>query len=337
MHSIRQILFIILVTTFTQSLWAFQSLYSPDFLQISFHDRGECLAYVKQTVQERDEALNLRYKTLEPQGPGIRDYNQSRLLVGDNDTAVFLLHGFAASPFEVEKVADFLNLHHQQTVLTPLIEGFGSTSTMANRHHFTDWQRSTAEDIALLSLCYDKIIIGGFSLGGALVTDYLFTSYRPHQQIVGTFSLSPFLDTSSAFLDFLQNVLGTFRDSYTYTFMYKMSGNHDLKVVLQYPQYYLTEFPMLASKQVILLGNEIRTKSAQVKITTPYFLSYSQSDTVINQDVANQVYVNNFVGPKRHLVYSQELQIPHQISRPEANPYLRELLEQIGALVTTIN
>jgi carboxylesterase len=285
------------------------------------------------SLQIRDKALQKRYLRIDKHSKGIKPLNQSRLLKGRSDTALLILHGFSASPFEVETVADFFNQTQDMTVMSPLIEGFGSTAPIANQHRFSDWQRGVAEDVRLLSLCYDKIILGGFSLGGAILTDYLLSQSSYPSEILGLFALSPFYDSSSVFLDFLQNILGSVKDSYSYSFMHSMSGNGDLTVILQYPQFYLTHFPMLASKEVIKLGEQIRTKAANQTLTVPFFLSYSQADSVINNKVARLVYNQTFVNRKSHLVYSEELEIPHQITRPEANPYLQELLERLEEFV----
>jgi hypothetical protein len=118
--------------------------------------------------------------------------------------------------------------------------------------------------------------------------------------------------------------------------MYDMSENQDIKVILQYPEYYLTEFPMKASKQVIHLGELLNKKAARAKLNLPYFLSYTDSDTVISQKVAAAIYRNNFGDQKEQLIYSKELKIPHQITRPEVNPLIEDLLFRISAFTNQI-
>lgn len=334
---IKKLYLSFLFTLLASTSFAFESLYSIDALSPRpFQSRDECLAHIETSLQNRDLALHNRYLRLDHLSQGIKPQNQSRLAKGISSTAVFLLHGFAASPFEVEEVARYFHDQRQMTVVSPLIEGFGSNGIVSNFHSYVDWQRGISEDLQLLRLCYDQVIVGGFSLGGALLTDYLLSNPTEQSHIPAMLALSPFYDTSSAFLDFLQNVLGTFKDTYSYTFMYKMSGNRDLLVVLQYPQFYLTDFPMLTSKQVIQLGEQIRYKSEHQALTVPFFLSYSLDDSVINTNTANLIYNRTFNGPKTHSIYSKELQIPHQITRPEVNPYLQDLLNQIDLFLSNI-
>ncbi len=52
----------------------------------------------------------------------VSQINYSRILIGNNDTAVIILHGFISSPMEVFSLGEAIN-NHGFTVFMPLVDG----------------------------------------------------------------------------------------------------------------------------------------------------------------------------------------------------------------------
>jgi carboxylesterase len=80
---------------------------------------------------------------------------------------ILLLHGFTATTAEVRPLAKLL---HQDgyTVSGPLLPGFGTTPTEANRCRWQDWARAALDAYQRLTESCLAVFVGGESMGGLL-------------------------------------------------------------------------------------------------------------------------------------------------------------------------
>ncbi len=85
-----------------------------------------------------------------------------------------LVHGLSDSPFFMREIA--AQLHEQgYTVFVPLLPGHGlrdADEDMSDSQLAERWQRHVADVMAIAGAMSDKVLLGGFSTGGALAVDY---------------------------------------------------------------------------------------------------------------------------------------------------------------------
>ncbi len=93
--------------------------------------------------------------------------HQPFLMEGTNGKAALFVHGFPGTPAEMRPMADAF---HQQgwTVSGILLPGFGAEiETLARRTH-QEWAAAVSHGLAELRARFQRVVLIGFSLGGAL-------------------------------------------------------------------------------------------------------------------------------------------------------------------------
>ncbi|MHA1114745.1 MAG: alpha/beta hydrolase [Candidatus Heimdallarchaeaceae archaeon] len=85
----------------------------------------------------------------------------------ETNTLILLVHGFGASCTETRPLAEFL-VREGYDCYGILLSGHGSSSKDLDKIKWTDWINDIKDAYDKYSKKYDKVIIGGVSLGGAL-------------------------------------------------------------------------------------------------------------------------------------------------------------------------
>lgn len=93
--------------------------------------------------------------------------NKSFYFKGNNRKAVLLLHGWSATPYEVRRLGKFLN-EAGYTVYGPMLSGHGTTPTDLENVTYQDWLKDTDNFIKKLKDGYEKVYVGGTSMGATL-------------------------------------------------------------------------------------------------------------------------------------------------------------------------
>ena len=89
-------------------------------------------------------------------------------LTGGRRVGVLLSHGFTGSPFSMKPWGEFL-AEKGYAVEVPRLPGHGTTWQELNRTGWSDWTEEIARTYERLAADTDRIVIGGLSMGGALV------------------------------------------------------------------------------------------------------------------------------------------------------------------------
>lgn len=85
------------------------------------------------------------------------------------DNAMLLVHGFPGSPAEMHPLAT--TLHAQGwTLRGVLLPGFGAQIDTLAQRRVDDWLHAVENDLITLRRTYQKVVLVGYSLGGALAT-----------------------------------------------------------------------------------------------------------------------------------------------------------------------
>lgn len=258
--------------------------------------------------------LNDRYTEIEG-GLAINNGNNAGLYVGNNDVGILLVHGFTASPFEVNALGRALN-EQGFTVYLPLIQGFGANSAVANKFTYRDWRASLDASVESLARCYSKIIIIGFSNGGGLVTDYLLRTKDP--RVAGLVAISPYYKAKVPGARILNGFMDIFTDSISYKTTYALTKHPDLVAMQLYPEHYTEGAPTKAVDSILDFGKELQGNNVSEKINTPTLLIYSESDKTINGDFAAK-YLDARFSNIETMVFSKDAQVNHHVLLPISN------------------
>ncbi len=266
----------------------------------------------------------------------VKKSNYSKILYGDKDTAILLLHGFIGSPFEVVSLGEQLNAAGF-TVFMPLLAGFGGNSALANQATYPDWQATLRKSIKKLKPLYPKIIIGGFSLGGTIVSDFLTDANASSlQNIIGAILLAPYYKPRIWGAKSGSHLADFFADTISLTNLYKISKNEDLKIPLANPEHYNTELPIKAAKEIVLFGEKIRHKEKLHKVNIPTLLVYSEDDRTVDNREAIKFTRENFQILKE-ISFPKNKKIRHQLAVPSGNNEFKALCTALVTFVKEIS
>ncbi len=315
----------------------------------------ECLFQLQAGLDQINDSLNRKYLSIDRSHGTIPVYKRAYGIPPANaaheNEGVLVIHGFAATPNESKSVGVAVSAAGYPAVMG-LLPGFGSSTKVANAFGKEDWKQSVANYVDLMSLCFKKIHLVGFSIGGGLVSNFMlsrpdvsekgiFRSHRGDVEIRSVSLLSPYYETGSAAMDWMASEL---RDRFglqgisielLYNAMMWMNmpgAANDLKALDHFPSTFNSELPLEAAEQVRLLGEDLRSIDSDRRSEVPVFLSYSGRDQTMNPRAAHDFVKEHFAAfdPKRdELVFPAIEGVPHQITFHAWNPDLDVLLKRI--------
>jgi esterase/lipase len=308
-------------------------------------ENSSCRRDMIREHQSGNRNLLASYKLLNFKGKKkVRSkFNRSKLLLGDGtkDEAVIVLHGFLASPFEVEPVTTKLN-DLGFTVYAPTLFGFGSYANIANQTNRTHWMSTLHKSIRLISNCYDKVHLVGFSLGATIVSRFLvksvyqsdqYTSFNPNRSLyifdsqnsnVNNDFDDRELEITSATLLAPYYSLGLFGASAMNSFASKFINkiplktlniikNADLKIPLNYPRKYNESMPLHAALEVVDFGEETLEIQPRDDILVPILTAYSEADQTIDISAVHDFLDQDYFPNMDYFIYEEDRKIPHQL------------------------
>ena len=249
--------------------------------------------------------------------PSVRESNHSKIMYGNNDTAVILLHGFISSPFEVYFLANEIN-KSGFTVYLPLIEGFGGDIDFANATRYSSWQLTLKKSIEKLAPNYRNIVLVGFSMGGIIVTDFLLKNKYDDNRIQGAILLAPYFAPKWSAAQWLSKGLGLFSNSVSLKTIYRVSRSQDLIIPLSNQDYYNSALPIKAANELIKLGNEIKTNISEKQIYLPTLLVYTEDDKTINNRISSNFVEKHFQNVEI-IKFTKNQKVRHQLTVPAGN------------------
>jgi pimeloyl-ACP methyl ester carboxylesterase len=314
----------------------------------------QCLVEIQDKIDAINEELNSAYLALDPAGAipqSKRAYGIPPASNAHEDEGVFIIHGFSASPDETKSVGVALSAAGYPVVMG-LLPGFGSTTKVANAYSKADWIRAIALYVDVMSHCYRKIHLVGFSIGGGLVSNFLLTDPRTDAngqltaaegpvKILSATLLSPYFRTGAAFKDWLASEiheqLGVAGVPVQLLYgalewLHLQQADNDLKALADYPSRFNAELPLGAAEQVKALGEGLRGLSPERKSNVPVFLAYSEADKTADPAAAIafvETHFSAFDSSRDLLALQRLLNVPHQITLEAWNPRLPMLLADI--------
>jgi carboxylesterase len=128
---------------------------------------------------------------------------------GGRRVGVLLSHGFTGSPFSMRPWGEFL-AERGYAVEVPRLPGHGTTWQEMNRTRWDDWYAEVTRSFEKLSGENDAVVVGGLSMGGALV---LRLAADHADRIAGVVVVNPAVSTTRKdvlALPVLKHVVGAF-------------------------------------------------------------------------------------------------------------------------------
>jgi carboxylesterase len=92
---------------------------------------------------------------------------QSFVFFGEKNKAVLLIHGWTSVPYEVRRLGVFLN-ENGYSIHAPMLRGHGTTPKDLEGIKWTDWISDLQKEYLEMKKKYQKVFIGGTSIGSNL-------------------------------------------------------------------------------------------------------------------------------------------------------------------------
>ena len=111
-------------------------------------------------------------------------------------TAFVLVHGFAASTFEMRDIHDWISANLPSVkVSNVLMGGHGQDLEDFSKSGWKDWQQPVLDEMAKIAeLGFDKIFLIGASTGGTIILNALIEKRFEHADLIkGAYFVDPFL------------------------------------------------------------------------------------------------------------------------------------------------
>lgn len=287
-----------------------------------------CLDSIEEHVNESNELMAQQYKFLH--NSYLKYESRSLLLKGTiPDKAIILVHGFIASPFEVKEVGEYFN-NMGYTVYMPLLYGFGSEGSIANKGKLEMWRKQVKESVNLMSTCFSQITLGGISLGGALTTDYVLNNNNA--KIKNVVLLSPYYDISQSVARLLVGPISSLKESVDLSTLFSLSKSDDLVEILKNSNFYSNIMPLVTLNELFKLSDELKNLKNK-KLKMPAFVAYSEFDTTIDLNLVQKLPRDYFEQVKMFGI-RKDLKVPHQITYENSNPRFYEMLRSLSLFIS---
>jgi carboxylesterase len=205
--------------------------------------------------------------------------NKSFYFKGNNRKAILLLHGWSATPYEVRRLGKYLN-EAGYTVYGPLLSGHGTSPSDLENVKYKDWIRDTNNFIKKLTGGYEKVFIGGTSMGATLA----LCAAKENKDIAGLILLATpykvrYENIGELFLRFLKIFKKYKKKFYPPTF----GSRRTITRLISYQEY-----PIDNVLELSKLIKESRENLSQ--ITQPCLIMQSSTDHIVTRKSMNNIY-----------------------------------------------
>ena len=204
---------------------------------------------------------------------------------------VLLLHGFTASPDEMQDLAEYL-ADKNLTVFAPLIAGHGSNLDDLASSTIGDWEQSVTNSSLALKEVVEKVYIAGSSLGGNLAF-YLATQFPDLFSGVVSFGTAIRVRWQRLFKASL-NTYGYFKKYQRKLRLFYPLSSH------QRGENYNPFMPIPSVRNLFTFIKEITVPSLK-RVALPTLIIQSAKDPVVDSSSARYIYQNLGSGKKQIL------------------------------------
>ncbi len=213
-------------------------------------------------------------------------------LLGTNNKAVLLIHGWTATPYEVRRLGVYLN-ENGYTALAPLLSGHGTKPQDLENIKWTDWLKDVIKAYQELKKNYTQVYIVGNSLGANLAVALA----KDRADIAGLVLLAmPYKIRMEKWLFFLAQITKSLKPYHKKFYPPTFGSATTITRVISY-QTYPTKSVLEVFKLVKISRKELN------KITQPCLIMQSSSDHVVTYKSLEQIYatINSSVKEKKYI------------------------------------
>lgn len=304
------------------------------------HGFEACLDQMQKIVAADLSEQNEVYRQTDGPQARILPENEPIFLRGQaNRGAVLLLHGIMSSPQALRTLAEDLQ-RQGLSVYAPLIYGFGSTVNIENKSTLVKWQNSVDRAYRVISQCFRKISLAGFSLGGGLATDFVLHRYEKKRleqrgaDIHSLILLSPAIRPAEKGGRIKAAFTLPITDAVPFAFIQHFKDDPDIRAMMKHPEKHNQYFPVYVGLGLLDLADALK-KSAHQRFNLhplPVCLDYSQQDTSTNWRWTREFLTDAFFNVKI-FSYAKEQNIPHTLRLDEKNPVGEEIRNGVSEFV----
>lgn len=201
-------------------------------------------------------------------------------LQANDKTALLFVHGFTASPSELYPTAQILHNSYNCTVDALLLPGHGTSPEEMNETVWQDWFGAVEKELHLLLDTYEKVFVGGLSMGGMLA---LYAGIHI-KGIRGVVSINAPIYLRYPVLRMLAPFIQHFC-----SYVPKKSPEH-LKRLKKEGRFAYDDVPIKAFLSMMELRDTL-VKELD-KLSTPLLLMQSRLDESVNRKSAAYIYKN---------------------------------------------
>ncbi len=250
-----------------------------DFDEYRAHIQGYLernLIPVEGFAKEQQIAWNLPFRT-----------PAANHCAGQPTTGLLLIHGLSDSPFVFRDLAQSLAAQCVE-VRTILLQGHGTRPGDMIDAKATIWRQQVSNHFEALARDIDHAFIGGFSLGGALATEYALSGQKPAPQ--GLVALAPAWQ-----LNGLRNYLW-------------LAGIADVfaDFVEEEPELNPVKYESVTLNAAVQIGDVLRKIQQAIEqpasANLPLFLVATEADSVINLNYLTERFRMDFVHPDSRML-----------------------------------
>ena len=225
-----------------------------------------------------------------------RDVGKPRHFAGKIDkVGILLIHGFLASPKEMEELGKLLNKLGYGVYLVRL-SGHGTLSKEMNNYTLREWEESVNRGYAVLSHYHQQVFVVGFSAGALLA---LIKSCAEVDNIAGVVAINPALNLKqkpvifSPLLDIWNKMLNSISVD---TGTLKWVENESENPVGNYDRIYISGL-----RQLLILQDNCR--EILEKVNVPLLVIRGKNDPTVDISCADEIMdKTSALDKKLHLI-----------------------------------
>jgi len=246
-------------------------------------------------------------------------------------TGVLLVHGFLASPAELAQYGR--RLHAQGMIVMGVrLAGHGTSPWDLKERTWKDWRRSVRRGYRILSAYVERIVIVGFSAGGALAL--LAASERP-EKLAGVATVSTpivYRNRKLAFIPLVHgiNKLSSWIPSFEGIMPFIENNS-------EHPHINYFNIPVQGLYQLRLMTDELQNRLAKVR--SPVLIIQGEGDHVVDPKSAKIIYGKlasvdktlHWVAAERHGIINEDIGNTQKV----LNAFIRRFAEDEPAGTAT--
>lgn len=226
--------------------------------------------------------------------------HEAFLWEGNTRYCAILVHGFPGTPNEMRPIAEILQ-SYGWTIHTLLLPGFGIDINSIADRTYTEWLSAVLNAISQHRYTHDKIILIGFSMGGAISIQASVSSEIDHLLLLAPFW--KFDNILWAILPIIRRVIPSFKPFQL--FKSALLDAETLQEIREWlPSADIEDIRQLSIStnminQIRLTGNHARQSVAN--ITVPTTIIQGKQDDIVTPELT-QILIDNMTTAVKYVV-----------------------------------